>query len=435
MASDKSLALLLQQAAAQHADRLALYSGEQRWSFADLLDDTRSLAKQTASGVPILKVSGSSLDLARHAYACSQQNRPFWPVHRSTPCFAEQEAPLRCSSQAIPLDSPYPNAALIISTSGSEGTPRAVVLGNRQMNVAAGLANQMLDLHSGDLWLNCLPLFHIGGQSILWRCAKAGAGVFLIDGFVQDQVIAALAGQPITHLSLVPAMLASLLEQGIKPPISLRVALIGGAALSPQLYERATESGWPLYVSYGMSETAAQLATFTPQDGAWHAGCVGKPMPGHEIRISDDGRICIRGPQVMLGYLNTPPLKDADWLLTGDLGSLDHDGLLTITGRADDMLISGGRNVHPLEIESCLAACPGVSEVAVSGRPDPVWGDLIVAIMVGQAAESTLRAHAKNALHSAAQPRKYIFVDALPKTPAGKPDRAKIRQLAMQSFG
>jgi O-succinylbenzoic acid--CoA ligase len=135
----------------------------------------------------------------------------------------------------------------------------------------------------------------------------------------------------------------------------------------------------------------------------------------------------------MLGYLSTPQRDDTDWLLAGDLGSLD-DGRLPYR-RADDMLISGGRNVHPLEIESCLAACPGVSEVAVSGRPDPVWGDLIVAILVGKVAENTLRAHAKNTLHSAAQPRKYIFVDALPKTPAGKPDRAKIRQLAMQSAG
>ena len=419
MAPDYSLALNLQQAAAQHASQLALHTGERIWSFTDLVDDTRSLADSAKSSDGVLVASGSSLDLARHAYACSFENRPFWPVHRSI--------------QTKPVICPYPDAALIISTSGSEGAPRAVVLGNRQMDIAAGLANQTLGLQPGDLWLNCLPLFHIGGQSILWRCAKAGAGVFLIDGFIQEQVTAALADQPVTHLSLVPAMLASLLEQGVKPPASLRVALIGGAALSPPLYERAMQSGWPLYPSYGMSESAAQLATFTPQDGIWHSGCVGKPMPGHEIRIDADGRINIRGPQIMLGYLNTPPRDDADWLLTGDLGSLDDAGRLTITGRADDMLISGGRNVHPLEIESCLAACPGVSEVAVSGRPDPVWGDLIVAIMVGNAAENTLRAHAKNTLHSAAQPRKYIFVDALPKTPAGKLDRAKIRQLAMQS--
>jgi O-succinylbenzoic acid--CoA ligase len=213
------------------------------------------------------------------------------------------------------------------------------------------------------------------------------------------------------------------------------VTLIGGAALSLPLYEQANASGWPLYPSYGMSETAAQLATFMPQDGQWRPGRVGKPMPGHEVCISDDGRIRIRGPQVMLGYLDSLGRDAAGWLTTGDLGELDGNGCLTITGRADDMLISGGRNVHPLEVESCLAACPGVSEVAVSGRPDPVWGDLIVAIMVGDAAEQTLRTHAKTVLHSAAQPRQYIFIEALPKTPAGKPDRAKIRQLAMQSTG
>jgi O-succinylbenzoic acid--CoA ligase len=421
MAPYRSLAQHLQHAALQHGASLALQTIEQTWSFAELLSDIEGLAKQLTRDNATLVLSGSSLELARHAYACSFENRPFWPVHRS--------------SQSKRTDCPYPEASLIISTSGSEGNARAVVLGDQQIDLAAGLANQTFNLGHGDLWLNCLPLFHIGGQSILWRCAKAGAGVFLSNGFALDEVVAALKNQPVTHISLVPTMLAKLLEQGIKPPPGLRVTLIGGAALSLPLYEQANASGWPLYPSYGMSETAAQLATFMPQDGQWRPGRVGKPMPGHEVCISDDGRIRIRGPQVMLGYLDSLGRDAAGWLTTGDLGELDGNGCLTITGRADDMLISGGRNVHPLEVESCLAACPGVSEVAVSGRPDPVWGDLIVAIMVGDAAEQTLRTHAKTVLHSAAQPRQYIFIEALPKTPAGKPDRAKIRQLAMQSTG
>jgi O-succinylbenzoic acid--CoA ligase len=419
MAPCLSLAQLLQQSALQHGANLALQTSERIWSFAELLADTKALAKQLPFSDKPLILNGSSLELARHAYACSHENQPFWPVHRSI----ESK-----HSECI-----YPDAALIISTSGSEGSPRAVVLGNQQMDVAAGLANQTLDLCPGDLWLNCLPLFHIGGQSILWRCAKAGAGVFLTEGFALDQVADALNSRAITHISLVPATLASVLEQGVQPPDSLRVTLIGGAALSQKLYERATQSGWPLFVSYGMSETAAQLATFTPRDGKWTPGQVGSPMPGHEIRISNQGRVSIRGPQVMLGYLDSVGLNEGDWLTTGDLGSLDSHGSLTIKGRADDMLISGGRNTHPLEIESCLAAYPGVSEVAVTGHPDPVWGDLIVAVMVGNAAEENLRVHAKNSLHSAAQPRKYLFVDALPKTPAGKPDRAKIRQIAIHS--
>ena len=437
MLSHVSLAQLLQHSALRDGASIALQTEQHAWSFGELLAHTEALAKRLPKNDEPLVFSGSSLELAHHAYACSQQNLPFWPVHR-----APEEAPLGCSTSEFPLkdgigskhtDWLSSDAALIISTSGSEGSPRAVVLGKQQMDVAAELANQTLNLRSGDLWLNCLPLFHIGGQSILWRCAKAGAGVFVSDGFAIDQVVKALLGQPVTHISLVPAMLANLLERNFKPPASLRVALIGGAALSQQLYERACQSGWPLYPSYGMSETAAQLATFTPQDGGWSLGQVGKPMPGHEICISDEGRIKIRGPQVMLGYLNAPGLDEAGWLTTGDLGRLDTNGCLTITGRADDMLISGGRNVHPLEVESCLADYPGVCEVAVTGQPDPVWGDLIVAIMVGDAAEENLRMHAKNTLHSAAQPRKYLFVDALPKTPAGKPDRAKIRQMAIHS--
>jgi hypothetical protein len=144
-----------------------------------------------------------------------------------------------------------------------------------------------------------------------------------------------------------------------------------------------------------MSETAAQVATFTPNDGLWHEGLVGRPLPGHEIRIGDDGRIRIRGPQVMFGYLDGGGLDAEGWLTTGDLGAIDGDGRLTVLGRDDDMLISGGRNIHPQEIESCLAACPGVVDVAVTGLPDPVWGDLVVALVVGRIDHADLLDHAR----------------------------------------
>lgn len=213
----------------------------------------------------------------------------------------------------------------------------------------------------------------------------------------------------------------------------MRVTLIGGAALSRQLYEKAMAAGWPLYPSYGMSETAAQCVTFDPANGSWHEGLVGKPMPGHEIRIGDDGRIRIRGPQVMLGYLDGSGLDQDGWLLTGDLGTIDSDGSLTVLGRADDMLISGGRNVHPQEIESCLAACPGVEDIAVTGLPDPVWGDLIVALVVGPVAPENLLAHARAHLPSAALPRRIHHLAHLPRNATGKLERSALRRLATEA--
>jgi len=419
MAAPSTLARHLQQAATEYPHAIALLQAGNRLSFAELIDDSRHLAGQLAHRSGTVIEAGDSLHLARHAYACSFQNWPFFPVDRSN------------SIQEI--NQPLSDVALIIATSGSEGKPRAVLLSNAQLDTAAANSNACLPLHPGDLWLNCLPLYHIGGQSILWRCARAGTTVLLHDGFVAEQVAADLATQPVTHISLVPAMLALLLDLGAKPPASLRVALIGGAALSRPLYDKAVATGWPLYPSYGMSETAAQFSTFNPADGVWHEGLVGRTMPGHDIRTGDDGRLLVRGPQVMTSYLDGSGIDTDGWLTTGDLGRIDATGRLTILGRADDMLISGGRNVHPQEIESCLAACPGVLDIAVTGQPDPVWGDLIVALVVGSVTPADLLAHARRHLPSAALPRKIHAIEHLPRNATGKLERAALRRLAAEA--
>lgn len=418
MTQAPSLAKHLDHAARLHGETIALHGDGRTWTFAELLTGTRLLATTLGTGTQPLIATGNSHHLAHLAYAASFENRPFWPVDRSKALPDKVLCP--------------PETALIISTSGSEGQARAVLLGNTQLDAAASAANHVLSLGAGDLWLNCLPLHHIGGQAILWRCARAAAGMLLHDGFVSEAIAADFKRYPVTHISLVPAMLARLIEADIRPPPSLRVALIGGAALSPPLYAKALAAGWPLYPSYGMSETAALLAVFKPGDGDWHAGLVGQVMPGHDIRITGAGRIVVRGPQVMSGYLDGSGVDAEGWLLTGDLGKLDPDGRLTVTGRADDMLISGGRNVHPLEVESCLAACPGVRDIAVTGLPDDNWGDLVVALVVGDIEAAALRAHARQHLPSSAQPRRIGFLEALPRNAAGKLERPALRRLAAE---
>jgi O-succinylbenzoic acid--CoA ligase len=411
-----SLARYLTHAARRRPAALALSCAGQSWTFAALLADAGALGATLAGNPGPFILPAGSLDLARHAYACSFEKRPFWPVDRNRSIHWTAELP--------------PGVALVISTSGSEGEPRGVLLSNANLDAAAAASNQLLPLGAGDLWLNCLPLYHIGGQAILWRCARAGAGVLLHDGFHAEAVAADLLRHPVSHLSLVPAMLARLLDAGATPPASLRHVLIGGAALSQTLFERASAAGWPLNPSYGMSETAAQIATWTPTDGPWHEGLVGHPLGNNEFALAADGRIRIRGPQVMLGYLSGGGVDEDGWLSTGDLGKIDAFGRLTVTGRADDMLVSGGRNVHPLEIESCLTACPGVRDVAVTGLPDPVWGDLIVALVVGEAPRKDLLAWCKARLPNAAQPRRIVHLDTLPRNAAGKLERAALRRLA-----
>lgn len=421
MAISPSLAQHLLDAAdnSSTAAATALQYRDIAFTFRELLTDTERLALTLGhKSQPVIE-SGNSLHLARHAYACSYKNRAFWPVDRNHP--------------DLPIKSLKPDVALIISTSGSEGQPRQVLLGNSQLDAAAAASNRLLPLNPGDIWLNCLPLYHIGAQAILWRCARAAATMLLHDGFIATAVAMDLKKQPVTHISLVPAMLAQLLELGVKPPPSLRIALIGGAALSRPLYDKALAANWPLRPSYGMSETAGQLATYLPADSPWHEGLVGHPMSGHEIHIDNNGRIRIRGPQVMIGYLNGDGIDADGWLTTGDLGKTDADGRLSITGRADDMLISGGRNIHPQEVESCLAACTGVRDVAVTGLHDPVWGQMITALVVGDIEPNVLLSYARSRLHSAAQPRKIIFIDSLPRNATGKLDRAALRRIAQET--
>jgi O-succinylbenzoic acid--CoA ligase len=339
-------------------------------------------------------------------------------------------------SDAKPADAAATDLALLIATSGSEGAPKVVMLSEANVDAAAAAANERLPLHLGDVWLACLPLHHIAGIAILGRCLRAAATLLLHEGFSAAAVWEDLHARRVTHLSLVPAMLARLLDaaQGAPPPSSLRHALIGGAALSRPLFERALASGWPIRPSWGMSESTAQAATLPRPDGDWQVGEVGHLLSGLQARVAADGRLYLRGAQVMAGYLN-PAWRHGDgledgWLPTGDLGRVDAHGRLTILGRVDDILISGGVNVHPIEVESCLAACPGVADVAVTAVVDPVWGDLLVALVVGPAALGALHDWSRQHLVAAKRPRRVLRLETLPRNAIGKLDRRGLRVLA-----
>ena len=188
-----------------------------------------------------------------------------------------------------------------------------------------------------------------------------------------------------------------------------------------------------------MSESAAQAATLVCAGSDWQVGQVGPLLAGLEARVAPDGRILLRGPQVMAGYLDCelrPGLGLVDgWLLTADLGSLSADGQVTIQGRADDMLNVGGVNVHPAVIESCLAGCPGVSDVAVGALPDPAWGDSLVALIVGEARTAVVATWIADRLPPAQRPRRVVRVAALPRNALGKLERRRLSDLLRQTVG
>ncbi|MDA8229926.1 MAG: AMP-binding protein [Magnetospirillum sp.] len=343
------------------------------------------------------------------------------------------------AARALPPVSPRlagADIALLIATSGSTGQPKAAMLTEDNLRAAAAASARVLPLGPGDRWLACLPLFHIGGYSILSRCVRAGAGIVLHERFDPQAVAATLSRHAVSHVSLVPAMLARLLD-GVgdaPPPPALRHVLIGGAALSQALAERASAAGWPIRPSYGMTETASQLATLAELRPGWRRGMVGPPLPGAQVAFDGAGRLMVRGPMVMAGYAN-PALRPGEglsdgWFVTNDLGEFTEAGELIVHGRADDMLVSGGKTISPHMVEDMLARCPDIGAVAVTGRGDPAWGDVLVAIFTGAVAADALLAWCRESIPAPWRPRRALKIPALPLTASGKLDRKALRRLA-----
>lgn len=332
------------------------------------------------------------------------------------------------------------HAELLIATSGSTGATKNVMLSAANLEAAVRASRSRIPLRAGDIWLACLPLQHIGGIAIFYRCAEAGAAVLHHRGFDATRVMAEMERHGVSHVSLVPAMLARLLEIG-PPPARLKYALVGGGPLSANLARRAHQAGWPICPTYGMSETASQVATLAGFSPDWREGMVGSPLPGITLEIVGDdekptpgeGRIRVRGPSVMRGYDNDAHeagqgLRDG-WFLSGDRGYLDAHGNLVVLGRHDDMLVSGGVNVHPAEVEGLLLACPGVTDVAVTGVSDEVWGVRIAALVVGEGVQA-VRDWCGTHLPSHLRPRLFLAVVALPRNAMGKLERKHLPELA-----
>ncbi len=325
-----------------------------------------------------------------------------------------------------------PDAAqLIIGTSGSSGPPKGVMLSKANLAAAVAASRSRLPVAAGDCWLACLPLTHVGGLSVLLRCVEAGATVRLHDCFCAESVWSELSEGTATYISLVPAMLAQLLDSGGGGRPHLRAALVGGGALAESLRRRALAADWPLYVSYGMTETCSQIATRPAAES--DDASFGAPLPGFDVRTVN-ARLAVRGPAVMIGYVNptlTPGdgLADDQWYVTRDLARLEG-GRLTILGRADDIVVSGGEKVHPAEIERLLGACPAIGEVAVSAAFDAVWGERLVAFFTGKAPRAAVAAWSRAHLQGAWRPRRFRRVRALPRNRVGKLDRERLRRLA-----
>jgi O-succinylbenzoic acid--CoA ligase len=473
------LAAWIERAAPVSPQATALIAGGEQFSFAALAERSQGFAECFAGGgfaavavtdniafsayaaayrgVPFLplnpaltpqRVSSLLEQAGAQLVDASPQNRrdarSLVPIPDSLAAWAQGPSGRRVCVSASSMDEGKSSPVeLIIATSGSAGEPKGVMLSGENLAASVAASCERLPLQEGDVWLNCLPLYHIGGMAILYRCAAARATVLLHEGFDARRVWENLGAYGVTHISLVPAMLARLIDitQGAPPPNTLKYALIGGGALSGELAARARAAGWPLCASYGMSETASQLATLHPLPEGWTPGSVGEPLPGFELRLAEQspdrtGVIQVRGAAVMAGYAN-PSHSFGDglaggWLTTGDWGRIDAAGGLHVLGRRDDMLVSGGVNVHPLAVEAVLLRFPGLRDAAVTALPDEVWGDRIMALVVGDVDLEQLEAWCREHLASAMRPRTLRRVVELPRNALGKLERVKLKEMARE---
>ncbi len=335
-----------------------------------------------------------------------------------------------------PIDDSGPgDPALLIYTSGTTGRPKGALLTHGNLLASATAVELAWRWQPDDTLLLVLPLFHVHGLGVgLCGALCAGASVVLRPRFDPDDVAARCAEGGITQFFAVPTIYQRLLSEGRAAALrGLRLLVSGSAPLPAALAtELAVRTGQLPLERYGMTETV--MLTSHPYDGPRKPGTVGFPLPGVEVRLASSGEVQVRGPNVIGGYWERPDANaeaftDDGWFRTGDLGRIDDDGYLVLEGRSKELIITGGYNVYPREVEEALGTHPDVREVAVVGRPSERWGEEVTAVVVAlrPVAVEELRAHAAGQLAPYKVPKRIEFADELPRNALGKVLRAELR--------
>lgn len=363
--------------------------------------------------------------------------------------------------------SPTANLQAIVFTSGTSGRPKGAMLTFANHFYSAMASAYRLGVLPGDRWLSVLPLYHVGGLAVVFRSCLYGTAVILHPRFQLDAINHSLDHDAPTLISVVPTMLYRLLQSRSHWPASLRLILLGGAAATPELIKQANQlpQKHPISQSpnlqspivaptYGLTEAASQVATMPPDEAARKPGSVGKPLLFTSVKIVGEdgeplppgkiGEIVVTGPTVMAGYFTRDwrlgikeraqsPIPNLQSLKTGDLGYLDEDGDLWVVQRRSDLIVTGGENVYPAEVEGVLRGHTAVLEACVVGVPHPEWGEQVAAMVQLRPGQSVtaaeLLAFSRERLAGYKQPRLLRFVDELPRTASGKIARQQVAEM------
>ena len=485
---------LLDQRARQTPNRPALICGDDRWTFAELRQQVEQVAEtlrtfgvMPGERVALLAHNGAAFVQVVHAVGrCGAILVPLnvrlttteleaqlraieagWLIVDAA--FPEQGDALQRRVPALQIlalervappggvaESPASAAEVavdpaavhtILFTSGTSGRPKGALVTVGSHYASALASTEQAGLGPDDCWLIALPLYHVGGLSILFRSLVAGFPVVVHDAFDPARANGAIEEEGVRIVSVVARMLEALVAQrGGRPyPQPFRHFLLGGGPVPAALLERCTALGVSVLPTYGLTETASQIATLAPADGLRKRGTVGRPLPQVEIRIAVEGRACapnepgeilVRGPMVTAGYYGDPAataraLRDG-WLHTGDIGALDPEGILTVFDRREDLILSGGENIYPAEIEAVLLSHQAVAEAGVIGVPDPTWGARPVAFVSLRAGAggdvAAIERFCADRLAAYKRPLAICLMPALPRNAAGKLLRLALRE-------
>jgi O-succinylbenzoic acid--CoA ligase len=449
---------LLAEVVQRWPDRPALTDGERRWSFAELDHEVARRASGLAEAgarpdAPLGVLVRPSAESAVTIHAALRLGAVLCPLHGSSTTDEQRVAIDGLRAELLvdevgeviervqlprPVEPVQEPPLAVIWTSGTSGSPRGIALSARGLRQIARGSQERLGLVPSDRWYAALSPAHVGGLALILRAAQLGSSVVAPGAYDVAGLAEGLRDGSVTHASLVPTMLRRLLDfwSDAVVPDSVGALLVGGTRTPETLVERAVRGGWPVALTYGLTEATSQVATAAPDLVRRKPGCVGAPLVGVELRVDDDsGEILVAGPTVAMGvWGREDALVDEDgWLHTGDLGWIDDEGDLWVTGRLGDRIITGGANVDPEEVELVLQRHPAVREAAVVGVPDEEWGERVVAVLILKADEPPpgrdFTDYVAARLSPPKRPKSYVTMLELPRNANGKLDRDRLRTL------
>ncbi|UFT98179.1 o-succinylbenzoate--CoA ligase [Radiobacillus kanasensis] len=403
-----------------------------------VLLNTRLTASEIAFQLEDAEVVGLLCDDDTESLAIdASEGRSFTPV-----TFSKLE---RTTQRAVDLKEEInlTDVFTIMYTSGTTGFPKGVIHTYENHWWSASASSLNLGLHKSDKWLASLPLFHVGGFSIALKSVIYGMPMYLLPRFDVHVAHDAIMHQGVTIISVVTVMVDQLLAKleldgNITYPDTFRCMLLGGGPAPKSLLEKAKDLSVPIFQTYGLTETSSQIATLSPKDALEKLGSAGKALMPAQLKIvqngteaspGEAGEIFVKGPMVSSGYYKREPKNDA-WLATGDVGYEDEEGFLYVLDRRKDLIVSGGENIYPAEIEGVLLSMEGVIEAGVIGKSDPKWGQVPVAFVVTEnhVTEGALKEYCLSRLAKYKVPTVFYFVDALPRNASNKLLRYKLQE-------